>query len=152
MLLTPGIFIKASHALANTFFENALIYITEYNNAGALGFIINQPFGRSLNELEAFKHARPVPLFTGGPVDEEHLFMLHLRPDLVEESIAVANGVYMGGRFTQALDAINNNTITRQQCKLLIGYCGWDAAELEAEIEEGSWTIEDLPQSVLFDA
>jgi putative transcriptional regulator len=85
-------------------------------------------------------------------VDEEHLFMLHLRPDLVEESIAVANGVYMGGRFTQALDAINNNTITRQQCKLLIGYCGWDAAELEAEIEEGSWTIEDLPQSVLFDA
>lgn len=152
MLLKPGIFVKASHALANTFFENALIYITEYNSAGALGFIVNQPFGRTLNELEEFKNCKPLHLFTGGPVDQEHLFMLHLRPDLVEDSIAVAEGVYMGGRLIQALEAINNNTITLQQCKLFIGYCGWDAAELEAEIEEGSWTIEYLPRSVLFDA
>lgn len=151
MLLKPGIFIKASPALATTFFENALIYITEYNSAGALGFIVNNPFGRNLNELEEFKNARPIPLFTGGPVDEEHLFMLHLRPDLMEDSIAVAAGVYLGGRFTQALEALNNSTITQQQCKLFIGYCGWDAAELEAEIEEGSWTIENLPYYVLFD-
>jgi putative transcriptional regulator len=152
MLLQPGTFIKATPALATTFFENSLIYITEYNSAGALGFIINQSFGRTLNELEEFKNCQPLPLFTGGPVDQEHLFMLHNRPDLLDYSLAIANGIYMGGALKQAIDAFNNNTLTLQNCKLFIGYCGWDAEELEAEIEEGSWTIEDLPDVILLNA
>ncbi|MCK7559801.1 YqgE/AlgH family protein [Chitinophaga sedimenti] len=72
--MKPGIFIKSTSALDDTVFQNTLIYITEYNDNGATGFVVNQPFSRSLNELEEFKHLPPFPIHVGGPVDQEHLF------------------------------------------------------------------------------
>jgi putative transcriptional regulator len=41
----------------------------------------------------------------------------------------------------QVIKAINTNSASDQQIKLFIGYCGWDEGELEAELEEGSWTV-----------
>jgi putative AlgH/UPF0301 family transcriptional regulator len=31
-----------------------------------------------------------------------------------------------------------------------VGYCGWDKDELEAEITEGSWVIEEENSSTIF--
>jgi putative transcriptional regulator len=141
MLIQTGALVKSTAALNNTLFENVTILITEYNTSGALGFVINKPFGRSLNELEEFKHSPYFPLYNGGPVDQEHLFFIHQRPDLIEEGVAVGNGIYSGGNFKQAVTAINNRSLTPKDIKIVVGYCGWDAGELEAEIAEGSWQI-----------
>jgi putative transcriptional regulator len=112
--------------------------------------MINKAFGRSLNELEEFKHSPRFPLYEGGPVDKEHLFFLHQRADLVKEGTAVSSGVYYSGDFKQAVTLINNKTLSSADIKIFVGYCGWDAGELEAEIEEGSWEIVDLTNADLF--
>ena len=39
------------------------------------------------------------------------------------------------------IEAIHANGVTDQEMQLFIGYCGWDAAELEAEVDEGSWIV-----------
>jgi putative transcriptional regulator len=39
----------------------------------------------------------------------------------------------------QVIEAINTKSANKQEIQLFIGYCGWDAGELEAEVEEGSW-------------
>lgn len=137
--MQAGNFIQSTGALRGTYFENALIFLTECNDAGAVGFIVNRPFGRSLHELEAYKHSVPFPLDEGGPVGGEQLFLLHRRPDLIEGGERVAAGIYFGGNMEQAVAAINNDSLGKQDLKMLIGYCGWDAGELEAEIAEGSW-------------
>jgi putative transcriptional regulator len=41
----------------------------------------------------------------------------------------------------QVIEAINTKGATDQEIQLFIGYCGWDLGELEAELEEGSWTL-----------
>jgi putative transcriptional regulator len=143
MDLKPGLFIKSTSFLADTYFADAVIFLSEYNEKGALGFVINRSFERTLNQLEEFKHALPFPIYEGGPVDQEHLYFVHQRPDLIEEGVAVDNNIYMGGNFKQAVEAINNRTITTADLKLFVGYCGWNTGELEAEIEEGSWTLEE---------
>jgi putative transcriptional regulator len=51
------------------------------------------------------------------------------------------NGFYLGGNMKDVIEAINNNSLHEQEMQLFIGYCGWDEAELAAEIEEGSWVI-----------
>ena len=140
MPLQAGTFLKSTDALNGTVFEQTTIFITEYNTQGALGFVINKPFSRPLNELEEFKHSPAFPLYEGGPVDQEHLFFVHQRPDLVEGGTAVGV-IYYGGDFKQAVAAINKGELTTTDIKIFIGYCGWDAGELEAEIEEGSWEM-----------
>ncbi len=141
MSIHNGILLISTPLLDDTNFEKAIIFIAEYNEKGALGFVINQPFPRKLNELVEFNYAKPFPLFDGGPVEKEGLFFLHRRSDIIEDGKLLINNVYMGGNFKQAVDCINNNAISSNDIKLFIGYCGWDAGELEAEIEEGSWMV-----------
>lgn len=139
-----GLFIKSTSQLDNDFFEKAIVLITEYNDKGAIGFVINKPFHRSLGDLEEFKHSVPFPLHDGGPVDREHLFFIHRRPDLVTGGTCVNENLYVGGDFKEAVKYLNNKTLTARDIKLFIGYCGWDKGELDEEIKEGNWTISDL--------
>ena len=139
--LTAGTNIKSTAALIGSFFEDTTILIVEHNKAGSTGFVTNKPFGKSLNDLIEFNHAKPFPLMDGGPVDRAHLFVLHKRPDLIEGGKALTNGLYLGGNMEQVIEAINNASVTQAEIQLFIGYSGWDEGELEAELEEGSWSI-----------
>lgn len=139
--MRAGIFIRSTSLLDDSFFEKATLFITEYNDRGAMGFVINKQFPRTFNELEEFKHSIPFPLYEGGPVDQEHLYFLHRRPELITGGVLVADNIYLGGDFKAAVMHMNNQTITATDLRLFIGYCGWDSDELEAEIAEGSWDI-----------
>jgi putative transcriptional regulator len=141
--MKPGIFIKSTALLDDTVFEKSVIFITEYNEKGAMGFIINKVFPRKLNELEEFKHIAPFPILLGGPVDQEHLYFVHQRPDLIKGGVPVTGNIFLGGDFKSAV----NNILIEKDIKIFIGYCGWDYLELDEEIAEGSWQIledEDL--------
>jgi len=139
MDLKAGIYIKSTAALNGSFFEHTTILIVEHNEAGSLGFVTDKPFEKSLHELIEFKHSKPFPLMDGGPVDREHIFVLHKRPDLIEGGKEISNGLYLGGNMEQVIKAINTKAADEQEIQVFIGYCGWDLGELEAELAEGSW-------------
>ena len=140
--LKPGLSIKSTDLLNGSFFEHTTILIVEHNQEGSIGFVTNKPLGKSLHELVEFNHSKPFPLMDGGPVDREHLFVLHKRPDLIEGGKQIPNGLYLGGNMEQVIEAINTKGANQQEIQLFIGYCGWDLGQLEAEIEEGSWVID----------
>jgi putative transcriptional regulator len=139
--LKAGIYINSTEELNGSFFEHTTILIVQHNEEGSVGFLTNKPFGKSLHELIEFNHAKPYPLMDGGPVDREHLFVLHSRPDLIQGGEQTRNGLYLGGNMEQVIEAINNGAANQQEIQVFIGYCGWDPGELKAELEEGSWTL-----------
>jgi putative transcriptional regulator len=139
--LKAGFYIKSNAALIGSFFEHTTILIVQHNETGSLGFVTNKSFGKSLHELIEFNHSKPFPLMDGGPVNREHLFVLHKRPDLIDGGERIPNGLYLGGNMEQVIEAINTSAANTQEIQVFIGYCGWDEGELEAELEEGSWTI-----------
>ncbi len=141
MELKAGLYIKSTTALNDSIFENTTILIVEHNETGSVGFVTNKPLDKSLHELIEFNHSKPFPLMDGGPVDRDHLFVLHKRPDLIDGGKKITNALYLGGNMEQVIEAINTNGADQQEIQLFVGYCGWDAGELEAEIEEGSWSI-----------
>lgn len=150
MNLKKGCCIKSTDALDDSIFRNATILITELNKDGAIGFILNKPFDRKLNELAEFSAGKPFPLYTGGPVDEEHLFFIHQQPSFISDGQLVADDVYMGGNFKEAVDAIDAELLSTYDIKIFVGYCGWDAGDLEAEMEEGNWEITDATPKNIF--
>lgn len=141
--MNAGLFIKSTTLLDGTYFENAVIFITEYNEKGALGFVVNRPFPRNINELVEFRDSIPFPLLEGGPVDHEHLYFVHRHPDIITGGEQVAEHIYQGGDFKAAMKSLNAGTMTDKDVKIFIGYCGWDDGELDAEIAEGSWMVLD---------
>jgi putative transcriptional regulator len=150
MNLQAGTFIRSTSALNSTYFEDTTIYISEHNVQGAMGFVISRAFNHALNELVEFKDSIPFPLYEGGPVDQEHIFFLHMRPDLIEQGNRIGNGIYLGGDFNQILECLNDGTLGPDHIKLFVGYCGWNKDELEAEITEGSWEIIEGNNSDIF--
>ena len=139
--LKAGIYIKSTTDLIGSFFEQATILLVEHNKAGSTGFVMNKPFEKSLHDLIEFKHVKPFPLLDGGPVDRDHLYVLHKRPDLIDGGKPISNGLYLGGNMEQVIEAIHTHGVHSPEIQLFIGYCGWDVGELEAEVNEGSWTI-----------
>ena len=139
--LKAGIYIKSTDALIGSLFENTTILLVQHNEEGSIGFVTNKSFEKSLHELIEFNHIKPFPLLDGGPVDREHLFVLHNRPDLIDGGKQITNSFYLGGNMDQVIEAIDTRGATQQEIQLFIGYCGWDLGELEVEVEEGSWTL-----------
>jgi putative transcriptional regulator len=146
--MKAGTFLKARDE--GNDFDQAIIFITEWNHRGATGFVVNKPFHRSLNELEEFKDMHPFPLYVGGPVMPEKLYLAHRSPQFIQGGIPIASEIYLGGDFKQALALIHKGELTSRDIKLFIGYCGWDSGQLEEEIKEGSWQIIEEPLSGVF--
>lgn len=128
-------------ALADTVFEKTVILIIEHNEKGSVGFVLNKLFSRGLQELKEFVHVRPFALHDGGPVETEGIFFLHQRPDIIKGGKLLFDSIYLGGDFVQAVDFINRDLNADKYLKLFIGYCGWDAGQLQEEITEGSFRI-----------
>lgn len=139
MNLSAGKILISTDLMEDRNFKNTELLITEYNDRGAVAFIINQIFERRLNELVEFSSSPAFPLHHGGPVDNEHLFFIHSRPDLIAGGEKITDEIYLGGDFKKAIEHINNKTLSTAAIKIFVGYSGWDAGELEAEIAEGSW-------------
>jgi putative transcriptional regulator len=150
MKIAAGTILKSTPSTNDPNFEQAIIFIAEYNEKGAMGFVINKKFARTLNELEEFKQSITFPLYDGGPMDKEHLYFVHRRPDVIEGGKLIANSICLGGNFKQAVTHLNNKTINANDIKIFIGYCGWDFNQLEEEVAEGSWIIADAAEQNIF--
>lgn len=145
-----GSILNSSPSLADPNFEKKEIIIVEHNEKGAMGFVLNQIHPRSLNELIEFNDCPPLQLYIGGPVEQEKLFFLHRRPDLIEDGILIKDDVYFGGDFKKATSQLKLNQLLHDQIKLFVGYAGWDTGQLEEEIAEGSWTTNDSSTEQIF--
>ena len=150
MNLQPGNIIISTSLLDETDFEKVAIVIAEHNENGSMGYVFNKPFSRNFNELEEFKHSIPINLYTGGPVQTDMLYFMHRRPDLIANAQQVVANVHMGGDFKKAVQLLNTFYLSPNDVRLFIGYCGWDANELEEEIKEGSWQLTNATVDLVF--
>jgi putative transcriptional regulator len=148
--ISIGSSLTATTLLNGTDFENAAIFIHQSNMDGVVGFVVNKVFDRRLNELAEFADSKPILLYDGGPVDREHLFVLHRRPELITGSTHITGNIFFGGDFGEVVRLLNSAQLPENDIRIFIGYCGWDHGQLEEEIEEGSWQISNTDTANLF--
>jgi putative transcriptional regulator len=121
-------------------FHRAIILLADYNDHGAVGFIMNKPLNYTINDLIPKIYAE-FQVYNGGPVEQDNLYFIHNIPQLIPKSIAISDGIYWGGDFETTIQLINNNQISKENIRFFLGYTGWSANQLENEMRLKSWFL-----------
>ena len=143
-----GQFLIAELALTGDFsFGRSVIYLTEHNLEGSVGFILNKKIDLQLSELLPDIN-QDFPLYKGGPVDQDNLYYIHKIPEVIPDSIAISDGIFWGGDFDTLYEKLRKGEISSDKIKFFLGYSGWMPHQLEDEIDQKSWIIKDSKSNI----
>lgn len=122
-------------------FKRSVVLLTEYEKAGAVGFVLNQRSNLLLQDLIADCPQADFPVFMGGPIANDTLHFVHSCYDKLNSGIEIMDGVFWGGNFEALQIMLNTDQISNDEIKFFIGYSGWGDGQLELELEQNSWLV-----------
>ena len=70
--------------LLDSYFKRAVVLLSEHDEKGTLGFILNKPTDVKLNDAVDDFPDFDVPLYFGGPVETDTLFYIHTIGPMLE--------------------------------------------------------------------
>ncbi len=146
-----GMLLVATPQLVDPNFAAAVVLLLDVDADGALGVVLNRPTPVAVSEVLADWRdvvAEPEVLFQGGPVSTEGALAVGWLLD--------AGDVPVGFREVHgSLGMVDLDTPVElvdgslAGMRIFAGYAGWGAAQLDGEIEEGSWyVVPALPPDV----
>lgn len=148
-----GKLLVATPPLVDENFDRSVVLLLEHGDEGALGVILNRPTGNGVEDmLEAWAPytASPRVLFEGGPVEPAALIGL-ARMDRAQITDAWAP-------VTERLGTVDLRRVPAEvqpeieTLRLFVGYSGWGAGQLEAELEAGAWIVAEAAPDDAFAA
>ncbi len=148
-------FLIAMPGLLDPNFYQTVTCICEHTAEGAFGLIINRLhpslFAREIfNELNITfsSEADRIPIYMGGPVHFDEIFILHGPPFgwvgcfQVSPTLALSN-------TKDILNAISRGE-GPERAVIALGCAGWGPGQLEAEIVQNAWLTEPAFDDIIF--
>ncbi len=152
-----GKLLVADKSMLDPRFAQTVIYLVRHDEKGAFGLIVNKPLVkipladllRQLN-VEGTETQAELELYFGGPVQGELGFVLHSRDFAAAKATATVQGGYAVSDVRQVLRAISEQK-GPEKALFAVGYAGWAAKQLDAELERGDWSVIDADEDLVFD-
>ena len=145
-----GLLLVSEPLLPDPNFERSVILLCAHDEEGTLGFVLNKPEESLLGELIEWPGESRLPVFNGGPVQQDTLQVLHRVADL-EGAIEVVPGVFWGGELEVLRECALQGRLVEADTRFFLGYSGWSAGQLEEELKERTWIVSDrLDASLIF--
>jgi putative transcriptional regulator len=146
-----GKLLVASPALVDPNFARSVVFITEHNEDGAMGIVLDRPsdtvVGDVVPQLSDVAGA-DAPIYVGGPVQPTALVVLAEFSDPSAAAWIVVADV----GFASADVDMDELPASVRRARVYAGYSGWGAGQLEAELELDSWIVEPpLPKELFPD-
>ena len=146
-------FLVAMPMLTDFNFSKSVVYLYEHTKEGALGMIINKPsqinLGNVLEHLNisvAQPQIATTPVLMGGPVGQEHGFILFER-----KTEASQTGIEISVSASKEMLKDIANDQGPEHFLVTLGYSGWDAGQLEEEIARNDWLVVPFDHKILFE-
>ena len=138
-------------------FLRTVILLCKHNDEGAFGLVMNRPLvttGRVVVNLDPpVSTERELEVWIGGPVEPVSSWMLvGARQEEAQ--------MFSGMPIVEGLSLSTSPDLLRRllepnppvDTRLIVGYSGWGAGQLEAELEESAWLLSDVDRDLLFAA
>lgn len=151
-----GQLLIAMPSLLDPNFSYTVTCLGAHNDQGAMGVIVNRLHDdiRLRDVLTELKLAcqdeiADQPLYVGGPVHVNEIFILHGPPLKWQGSFAVSAHLALSNSI-DLLAAIGEGRGPRNFL-VTLGCAGWGAGQLEAEIRQNAWLTCPVAENILFE-
>ncbi len=144
-----GRLLVATELVGGDVFAQTVVLLLHYEEAGAMGLVVNRP--TEVRPEELLPDADAIlgydgTLYWGGPVQMHSLRAL-LRTDTPFEGADVIVDSVHGVPFDDALKEAASDPAS---VRFYIGYAGWSAGQLDHELARGSWHVLPASDEIVF--
>ena len=148
-----GKFLIAGPEMRDPNFSETVVLLLEYDETGALGLIINWPTelpaDHVLPEIEGLAESQH-QVFIGGPVQRGQITLLVQADESPGDARHVFADIYFSGSG-ELLRQLAAERDSGKQFRLYLGFAGWSAGQLDAELARGGWRILPGEAPIVFD-
>jgi putative transcriptional regulator len=151
-----GQLLVASPHMEDPRFRHSVIMMCQHDETAAMGVVINRRADQiNLNQLcHTLEMGTPrfcgnQPVHIGGPVENGRGFVLHSQDHMRPESISVTHEIGLTSSVKILRDITDGTGPTHSIVSL--GYAGWGAGQLEAEIAANAWLSIPSSSALVFD-
>ena len=142
LISSPGL-------LTDMIFYKSIILIVDQTDEGFTGFILNKPSDLFMyKEIDSSKKIK-IGLNYGGPVSSDHYFLLRSKKEYFE-ILNIYDNIYWGNNIEFLFNLIEENKVGINDFILFQGYSGWGRDQLDDEIENNSWIVNDKKEDDVF--
>lgn len=138
--------------LNDTYFKRSVVILTEHSDQGTVGFVLNKQVDLKVGDVIQDFPEINASICIGGPVSTNTLHYIHTLGDLIPDSIHVIDNIFWGGDFEVLKDMVASGMVKKHQIRFFLGYAGWSANQLEAELAENAWLIVELNSNIIMKA
>lgn len=150
-----GQFLMAMPGLTDPNFHQSVTCLAEHNSKGAMGIVITRVHPEITAKMifdelhiQAAEHASTIPVYLGGPVHINELFVLHGPPLAWEGSMRVNESLALSNS-RDVLEAIAADRGPRSFI-ISLGCAGWGPGQLEHEILGNAWINGPFSETIAF--
>jgi putative transcriptional regulator len=138
-------------------FSRTVVLLCKHDENGAFGLVVNRPLvtsGRVVVNLEPpVETDRELELWVGGPVEPERSWILvghEPESDDTAPGVRIAEHLYL----STSPDLLRRllEPSPPSHARLIVGYSGWGAGQLEEELEASAWLVSDIDRKLIFEA
>ncbi len=137
-------------------FARSVIYICSHGPNGAMGLVLNRLYGevnfrgllKQLN-VKASAETPDIPVHYGGPVETGRGFVLHSSDYLREGTMRIDDHVSLSATVDILQTLSEGGGPAR--ALMTLGYTGWGAGQLDAEMQANGWLTAAADDNILFD-
>ncbi len=148
-------FLVAMPSLKDPNFHRTVTYICEHSEEGAMGIVINRPLELELPEImsqmeiDAGSLLSGIHAYYGGPVSMERGFVLHSPVGDWDATLEIADDIGV----TSSRDILAAMAAGEGPSKVIValGYSGWGAGQIEAELAQNAWLTCPATTDIMFD-
>ncbi|MCK9414272.1 MAG: YqgE/AlgH family protein [Prolixibacteraceae bacterium] len=141
LLPKQGRVLIAEPFLPGDYFGRSTVLLVQCSEEGDVGFILNKPTDLLVKDLFKGFPDFDANAFLGGPVSNDKLFFLHTLGDKIPDSLQVSGDLFWSGNFDHLTALISAGLVEEEEVRFFLGYAGWSAGQLAAEIADHSWVV-----------
>ena len=135
-----GKLLVASPGLLDPNFRRTVVLVTEHNDEGAAGLVLNRPSPAPVADL--VPQLEPLvedgePVWVGGPVQPDAVLVLGEFVDPDDAAVPL-----FGALGFPSLEEPETLAALTTRRRVFAGYAGWGAGQLEDELGRDDWIVE----------